>query len=370
MKLILTEEQKELASSVRRFLADTSPMTRVREIAESDASYDPVVWERMAGELGLAGLAIPEAHGGSGFGQTEVAVVMEELGAALTPTPFFASAVLAANALVRLGDEDATKELLPGIASGRTIATLALPDAAAVRAEASGDGDGYLLSGTAARVLYAMDADLILVTAALDDGRPGVPGVFRVGSDAPGLTRTPLTTLDLTTPQARLDFAGTPARLIGPANAGEALARTLDLASVALAAEQLGGLRRCLATIVEYAKLRVQFGRYVGSFQGVKHKLADMHCTLEQAESIVRYAAWTADEAPEELPIAAALAQSYVGPAYFQVAKDHLLLHGGIGFTWEHDAHLYYKRAKSAELLLGPPRRHRGLLADRLGLNG
>jgi alkylation response protein AidB-like acyl-CoA dehydrogenase len=364
MKLILTDEQRELAGSVRSFLAGTSPMARVREIAESDASYDRVVWARMAGELGLTGLAVPEACGGSGFGQAELAVVMEELGAALTPSPFFASAVLAANLLLRLGDEDAVKELLPGIASGATIATLALPDETTVRAEAAGGG-AYALTGVAARVLYAMDAELILVAAVLDGA---APGVFQVAPDAPGLTRTPLTTLDLTTPRARLDLTGTPARLIGPADAGEALDRTLDLASVALAAEQLGGLRRCLDTIVEYAKLRVQFGRYVGSFQGVKHRLADMHCTLEQAESIVRYAAWTADEAPGELPVAAALAQAYLGPAYFQVAKDHLLLHGGIGFTWEHDAHLYYKRAKSAELLLGPPRRHRRLLARRLGL--
>jgi acyl-CoA dehydrogenase len=369
MRLILSDEQKELAGSVRGFLAGTSPMARVRVIAESGTPYDRVVWERMAGELGLTGLAVPEAYGGSGFGQAELAVVMEELGAALTPSPFFASAVLAAGALLRLGDEDAAKELLPGIASGQVIATLALPDDTTVRAAASGDGT-WALHGVAARVLHAMDADLILVAAALDGAAPGELGVFQVAPDAPGLTRTPLTTLDLTTPQARLDLAGTPARLVGPANAGEALAHTLDLASVALAAEQLGGLRRCLDAIVEYAKLRVQFGRYIGSFQGVKHRLADMHCTLEQAESIVRYAAWTADEAPRELAVAAALAQSYLGPAYFQVAKDHLLLHGGIGFTWEHDAHLYYKRAKSAELLLGPPRLHRRLLADRLGLTG
>jgi len=127
-------------------------------------------------------------------------------------------------------------------------------------------------------------------------------------------------------------------------------------------------VRRCLDAIVEYAKLRVQFGRYIGSFQAVKHRLADMHCTVEQAESIVRYAAWAADESPEELPVAAAFAQSFLGPAYFQVAKDHLLLHGGIGFTWEHDAHLYYKRAKTDELLLGAPRHHRARLAERLGL--
>ncbi|WP_433336021.1 acyl-CoA dehydrogenase family protein [Spirillospora sp. CA-294931] len=355
MKLIRTDEQKDLAASVRALLAGTAPMARVREIAESDESHDAAVWTRLTGGMGLAGLAVPEDRGGSGAGHAEVAVVMEELGAALTPVPYLASAVLAANVL--LDAEETAEDLLPGVADGTTVATFAVPIAGDPRPEARGGA----LTGTAPRVLAGADAGLILVTAATDEGA----GLFAVDGAAPGLTRTPLTTLDLTRPQATLTFDATPARWIGPATAA---GRALDLAAVALAAEQLGGLRRCLDAIVGYAKLRVQFGRYVGSFQGVKHRLADMHCVLEQAESVVRYAAWTADESPDELPVAAALAQSYLGRAYFQVARDHLLLHGGIGFTWEHDAHLYYKRAKSAELLLGPPRHHRARLADRLGL--
>ncbi|MEO5873768.1 MAG: acyl-CoA dehydrogenase, partial [Streptosporangiaceae bacterium] len=243
--------------------------------------------------------------------------------------------------------------------AGTTVATLQLPAGTALSARKV-DG-GYELTGRAERVMFGAEAELVFVTGLLADR----PAVFAVSG---GFTPTPLTTLDLTRPQAHLDFAGTPARLVGPADAGDALARTLDQASVALAAEQLGGLRHCLDTIVEYAKLRVQFGRFIGSFQGVKHRLADMHCTLEQAQSIARYAAWAADEAPDELPVAAALCQSSVGPAFYQVAKDHLLLHGGIGFTWEHDAHLYFKRAKSDQLLLGAPRVHRALLAERLGL--
>ncbi|MEU5882344.1 acyl-CoA dehydrogenase family protein [Spirillospora sp. NPDC047279] len=358
MRLIPTDEQKDLAESVRSFLAGTSPMARVREIAESPDSYDPDVWRRLTGELDLAALAVPESHGGAGAGHAEVAVVMEELGAALTPAPYLASAVLAVNVLL----EAEAKDLLPDVAAGRTVATFAVP----VPGGPALTADGDLLNGAAPRVLNGADADLILVAANADGGL----GLFAVEPGAAGLTRTPLTTLDLTRPQATLTFDGTPARRVGPADATEAVSRALDLAAVALAAEQLGGLRHCLNTIVEYAKLRVQFGRYVGSFQGVKHKLADMHCTLEQAESIVRYAAWAADESPDELPLAAAFAQSYLGRAYFQVAKDHLLLHGGIGFTWEHDAHLYYKRAKSDELLLGPPRLHRARLAERLGLLG
>ncbi|XVQ08934.1 acyl-CoA dehydrogenase family protein [Spirillospora sp. CA-255316] len=372
MRLIRSEEQNELAASVRAFLADTAPMARVREIAESDEPYDRWVWQRLAGELGLAGLAVPEEHGGSGAGHAEVAVVMEELGAALTPSPYFASAVLAANVLLQAGDEEAAKGLLPGIASGGVVATFAVPvpgeETPGARAAAGG---GHELHGVAPHVLDGADADLILVAAVLADEAvdgDGPLGLFAVEAGASGVVRTPLTTLDLTRPQARVEFSGAPARRIGSGDAGEPVRRALDLAAVALAAEQLGGLRRCLDTIVEYAKLRVQFGRFVGSFQGVKHKLADMHCVLEQAESVVRYAAWAADESPEELPVAAATAQSYMGRAYFQVAKDHLLLHGGIGFTWEHDAHLYYKRAKSAQLLLGSPRHHRALLAERLGL--
>ena len=357
MRLIPTDEQRDLAASVRSFLAGTAPMARVREIAEAPEPYDARVWERMSGELGLPGLAIPEEYGGAGAGHGEVAMVMEELGAALTPSPFFASAVLAANVILRSGDVEAAKDYLPGIASGGTVATFAVPEPGG-RGVRAADG---ALHGTASHVVNGADADLILVAA--EDG-----GLYAVESDAEGLARTPLETLDLTRPQARLEFAGTPARRFGPADAGEAVQGALDLAAVALAAEQLGVLRHCLDTIVEYAKLRVQFGRFVGSFQGVKHKLADMHCTYEQAESIVRYAAWAADESPSDLPIAASLAQSYMGRASFQVAKDHLLLHGGIGFTWEHDAHFYYKRAKSAQLLLGSPRHHRAALAERLDL--
>ncbi|MGK5555505.1 acyl-CoA dehydrogenase family protein [Actinomadura kijaniata] len=362
MRLIPTEEQRDLAAAVRAFLADHAPMAEVRRVAESDAAYDARLWERLSGELGLAGLIVPEEYGGSGAGHADLAAALEELGAALTPSPLLAT-VLATGALLASGDGAAAKDLLPGIASGATVATFTAP--------APGDPcarlRGGALHGTAPRVLNGADAGLVVVAAATGEGDAPL-GLFAVEGDAAGLTRTPLDVLDLTRPQARLDFDGVPARRIGPEDAGEAVARALDLAAVALAAEQLGGMRRCLDAIVEYAKLRVQFGRYVGSFQGVKHRLADMHCVLEQAEAVARHAAWAADEAPGELPVAAAFAQSYLGRAYFRVARDHLLLHGGIGFTWEHDAHLYYKRAKGDELLLGAPRHHRARLAERLGL--
>jgi alkylation response protein AidB-like acyl-CoA dehydrogenase len=326
MKLVLTEEQRELRGAVRSFLASASPLPAVRQAVESEIGHDPEVYRRLNGELGLTGLIVPEECGGAGAGYAELAVVLEETGAALLPGPFLAT-TLAAILLTEVGD----KELLPAIAAGTMVATVAL------------DGD---------RALNGVGAEVILV---VDGAR------VRVVRDG---DRTPLTTLDPTRRQARVGLG--PGEEISSSEA--AVARARNLFAVAVAAEQLGVLRASLEAIVAYAKVRVTFGRLIGSYQGVKHKLADMHCTLEQAESIVRYAAWAADEAPGELPTAAALAQAYVGRACFEVARDSLLLHGGIGFTWEHNAHLYYKRAKADEVLLGPSRTHRARLADLLEL--
>ncbi|MEO3885554.1 acyl-CoA dehydrogenase family protein [Nonomuraea sp. B5E05] len=342
MKLVLSEEQQQLREAVRAFLRAASPLPKVRE------GYDPQVYARLNGELGLSGLIVPEEYGGAGAGMTELAVVLEETGAALLPGPFLATAFTTV-ALARVPD----KELLTGIAEGRVLAALAEPAGEAVLTY-----DGSAVRGTLAQVLSGMEAGVLVAPA------QGGEGVVLVAVDlaGPGVTRTPLETLDLTRGQARVELDGAPARVLGPRpDIG-------DLLCVALAAEQLGVMRAALDTIVAYAKVRVAFGRYIGSYQGVKHKLADMHGKLEQAESIVRYAAWAADESPDELPEAAALAQAYVGRACFEVARDHLLLHGGIGYTWEHDAHLFYKRAKADEVLLGPPRIHRARLAALLEL--
>jgi acyl-CoA dehydrogenase len=356
MKLVLTPEQRELRGAVRSFLGTASPLPRVREAVESAPGYEKSVYDRLNGELGLAGLAIPEEYGGSGATYGDLAVVLEETGAALLPGPFLAT-TFAAIALAPFGDS--AKDLLGGIASGATVATLA-PLSGAPAAVAAEKGGSWVLDGELPQVLNGAEAGVILVLARLHDDA----ALLAVDAAAEGVARTPLTTLDLTRRQARVSLDAAPARVIGGPSDAEPLRRTLDLVAVALAAEQLGVIRASLDAIVAYSKIRVAFGRFIGSYQGVKHKLADMHCKLEQAESIVRYAAWTADEAPDELPAAAALAQAYVGRACFEVARDHLLLHGGIGFTWEHDAHLYYKRAKADEVLLGPPRTHRARLAD------
>ncbi|HXM54224.1 MAG TPA: acyl-CoA dehydrogenase family protein [Candidatus Dormibacteraeota bacterium] len=371
MNLVLGEEQEELQATVRRFLADRSPMARVREAMASPAGHDPALWQRMAEDLGLPGLAVPDAFGGAGLGQVELSVVMEELGAALTPSPFLASAVLAADALLATDDDEAKRDLLPGIADGTTIATLAVaedgggwdPDAVRTRAELDDDGV-WALTGTKTLVPDGADADLLLVAARAGDEL----GLFAVAGNLSGLTRTTLAGLDPTRRLARLELAGTPARRLVCEDGAGALAHALDLAAVALAAEQLGGLQRCLDMSVDYAKARYQFGRPIGSFQAIKHLCADMHVAMELCRSAVRYAAWAADEAPDELPVAAALARSACSEAFFQVAADTIQVHGGIGFTWEHDAHLYYRRAKSSELLLGGRRQQRAALADRLAI--
>jgi alkylation response protein AidB-like acyl-CoA dehydrogenase len=229
---------------------------------------------------------------------------------------------------------------------------------------ARSDG-GWVLDGVKMFVLDGHVADLILVAAKAPKGL----SLFAVQSDAEGLTSTPLKTMDLTRKQARIELAGVPARLVGEEGAaGAGLAKTLDLAAVALAAEQVGGAQRVLDMSVEYAKTRIQFGRPIGSFQAIKHKCADMLLEVESAKSAAYYAGWAAADDSDELPVAASLAKSYCSEAYFHAAAENIQIHGGIGFTWEHDAHLYFKRAKSSELLFGDPAYHREILAQRIGI--
>jgi alkylation response protein AidB-like acyl-CoA dehydrogenase len=371
MNFAFSEEQEELRSSVRRFLEDKSPMTEVRRLMETSDGYDPAVWKQMGEQLGLQAIAIPEEYGGVGFGYVELTVIFEEMGAALLCAPYFSTVALAANALLSSGDESAKKDLLPGIAAGETIATLALTedtgrwDLDGITLAVTGKGGDWKLDGHKMFVIDGATANLILVA-----GRTGKGvSLFAVEGDAAGVTRTSLATMDQTRKQARIEFSGTPARLVGEdGGAGPALSRTLDLAAVALAAEQVGGAQRCLDMAVDYAKTRIQFGRPIGSFQAIKHKCADMLLEVESAKSAAYYAGWAAAEDSEELPVVASLAKSYCSEAYFHAAAENIQIHGGIGFTWEHDAHLYFKRAKSSELLLGDPSYHRELLAQRIGI--
>jgi alkylation response protein AidB-like acyl-CoA dehydrogenase len=384
MKLVVTEEQEELRTALRRFFADKSPSAEVRRLMGTAEGYDPAVWAQMAEQLGLQGLAIPEEYDGSGFGVRELAIVLEEMGRALVCAPYLSTVVLAATALLAAAGEDTKRELLPGIASGSTLATLAWTegerwDLASVAMTArpnalhyeqhpgdsggAGGSGGWILDGTKTYVLDGHIADLVLVAARTDAGL----SLFAVDGTAPGLARTALPVVDQTRKLTRLDFAAVPARLIR-AGAEAALARTLDVAAVGLAAEQLGGAQRTLEMTVEYAKVRKQFGRPIGSFQAIKHRCADMFVQVESSRSAVLQAAAAADEDPGQLPVAAALAKAFCSDAYFHTAGETIQIHGGIGFTWEHDAHLYFKRAKASQELFGPPAHHRGHLAQLVGI--
>src|SRR3954463_16296456 len=371
MNFAFTEEQEELRKTVRAFLEAKSPESAVREQMETESGFDPAVWSQMGEQMGLQGLHIPEEFGGSGYSYVELGIVLEEMGRALLAAPFFSSVVLAAITLLQSGDDAAKKTYLPGIASGETKATLAFTepsgkwDEAGITMQATKSGDGFTLTGTKMFVLDGHTANLILVAAKTDAG----VSLFRVDGDASGLTRTPLATMAQTRKQAKLEFSNTPATLIGTDGAGwSVLERVLDLAAVALAAEQVGGGQACLDMAVQYAKDRVQFGRPIGSFQAIKHKCADMLLEVESAKSAAYYAGWAASELNDELPSVASLAKAYCSEAFFHSAAENIQIHGGIGFTWEHPAHLYFKRAKSSELLFGDPTYHRELLAQRIGL--
>jgi alkylation response protein AidB-like acyl-CoA dehydrogenase len=369
MSMTFTAEQDELRRSVRRFLEQKSPPADVRRLMETDEGYDLAVWQQMAEQLGLQGMAVPEEYGGSGFGFVELVVVLEEMGRALLCAPYFSTVVLAAAALIESGDDTAQKDLLPGIADGSTIATLAWVetpirwDAETVATRATRTADGYTLDGTKTLVVDGHIASLLLVVAEADGG----PSLFAVEAGEPGLTRRRLESLDMTRKLARVELSGTPARLVAAeGDAARIVERTLRLAAVALAAEQVGAAQKCLEMSVDYAKLRVQFGRPIGSFQAIKHKCADMLLEVESARSAAYYAAWTAADASPELAVVAPLAKAYCSEAFANAAAETIQIHGGIGFTWEHDAHLYYRRAKSSEQFLGSPAEHRDELARRL----
>ncbi|MCV7257173.1 acyl-CoA dehydrogenase family protein [Mycobacterium shimoidei] len=365
-----TDEQDQLRRTVRTFLELKSPAHEVRRIMETPEGYDREVWRQMADQLGLQGLAIPEEFGGSGFGYPELGVVLEEAGRALLPGPFFGSVVLAGGALMCCDDDAAKSRYLHRIATGETIAALALTEqsgrwsADAVQTSARQDGARWIINGSKTFVLDGHVADLLLVVARTLTGI----SLFAV-DHTDGLTRRMLSTLDQTRRQARVDFVDTPAELIGAeGQAWHALSHTLDIAAACLALEQVGGAQWCLEIAVDHAKTRHQFGRPIGSFQAIRHKCADMMLEIECARGAAQYAVHTAAQHMDELPAAASLAKAYCSDVYTKAAAANIQIHGGIGFTWEHLAHMYFKRAKSSEHLLGDAAYHRGLLADRVGI--
>ncbi|MBE9373302.1 acyl-CoA dehydrogenase family protein [Saccharopolyspora sp. HNM0983] len=361
-----TDEQAELRTVTRRFLAERSPSGSVRRWMDSAQGHDPALWRQLTGQLGLAGVAVPERFGGAGGGPVELGIVLEEMGRALVPSPFFATAALAGQALTASGDG---ASWLPAVAAGSLTATLAVAEGsgswrpADIATVASPSGDGWSLSGTKMFVVDGDSAALLLVVARTDTG----PALFAVTGDT-GVQRTRLDALDPTRRLARIDLDGVPAVRIGSDDdAAPLLRQVLDLAVVALAAEQVGGAQACLRSAVDHAQVREQFGRPIGAFQAIKHRCADLLVEVEAARSAVAYAASVATD-PAERPVAAALAAAYCSRAYTHVAKENIQIHGGVGYTWEHDAHLHLKRAKSSELLFGAPTTHRARLADLVGI--
>jgi alkylation response protein AidB-like acyl-CoA dehydrogenase len=374
-----TEEQEELRSQARGFLAEFSSSEQVRRAMASELGYDPELWARISAELGWTAVVIPEEYGGLGLSHVELVALMEEMGASLLCAPFLSSVCLAGNALVLGGSEAQKREHLPGIADGSTIATVACmestgrPDASGIEAIARRDGGDFVLTGSKSFVLDGHAAGL-LVVAARRPGSSGEEGIslFVLPSDRPGLERRLLPTMDQTRKQAEVvlkEVRVPESALMGEEGEGwRILSGALDLAAVALAAEQVGGAQRCLDMSVAYAKERVQFGRPIGSFQAIKHKCADMMVEVESARSASYYAGWAASQGTTELPVAASLAKAFCSDAYFRCAAQSLQIHGGVGFTWEYDVHLYFKRAKSSEILFGSPDYHRERVARQIGL--
>jgi len=378
MNFALDADQLQLRDTARAFLAAHSGSAAVRSAMATERGYDAALWQRIAGELGWPAVIIPEAHGGLGLGQVELMVLMEAMGAALLCAPFFSTVCLGANALVTAGTDAQQAEWLPAIAAGTTTAALAHAepvgrwDADGITTTAHPDGSDVVLTGTKSYVVDGHTADLLLI-AARAPGTTGATGVrtFLVPATTRGIERRVLGTMDETRRLAEIHLDGVrvpqSAALGGDGAGWPALATTLHLATVALAAEQVGGAERCLDLAVGYAGERVQFGRPIGSFQAIKHKCADMLMRVEAARSAAYYAACTADDRAE-LATAASLAKAYCSDAYFQCAADSLQIHGGVGFTWEYDVHLYFKRAKSSESLLGDASYHRELVAQQLAL--
>lgn len=376
MDFAFSEEQEMLRSSARDFLAKECPPKVVRKLMEAPDAYDPALWKKVA-DLGWTALGIPEAYGGVGS-FLDLAVVLEEAGRALLPGPFFATMGLAVPAVVEAGTEAQKKEVLGAIAQGSARATLALTepsgrwDAASVMLSAKPSGGGWQLDGVKLFVPDAEAADYMVVAARTrGEGDDGI-SLFLVKGRPKGLTVNPLKTLDMTRRWSEVRFDGVILdgdSLMGTRdNAWPQLKRALDWATAALCAEMVGGAQKVLETSTEYAKTRQQFGKPIGIYQAVSHKLADMLVLSESSRSATYYAAWAVDADAPDRSLASSMAKAYVSDAYRKIAGDGIQVHGGIGFTWESDLHLYFKRAKASEVTLGDATYHRELVAQSLDL--
>jgi alkylation response protein AidB-like acyl-CoA dehydrogenase len=358
-----TDEQGQLRSTVRDFCAENFDEQTVRRLMESDPTYDPKVWARLGSELGVLGLSVPESDGGVGGTLVDQAVAVEELGASLACGPLFGTVYLAIPALVAASAGPARDELLAELIEGRRTAAFAVGDRAGAfdPAAVTVTAAGSALTGTAEWVVDAAAADDLLVAA---NGADGV-ALYYVDAAGPGVDRTSLVTVDLTRPQAIIRLSEAPARLVaGPDEAERVIGHALRVGSALLAVEQVGAAQHLLDLAVEYAKSRLQFGRPIGSFQAVKHRLADMLVDLEHARSTAYHAAWALTDGSDDPALAASIAQATCSAAFSRIAADTIQVLGGIGFTWEHQAHLYFKRATTDAALLGTAEQHRSRVAS------
>jgi alkylation response protein AidB-like acyl-CoA dehydrogenase len=379
MNFGFNEEQELLRSTARKFFDNECASDTVRKLMDGPEGMTPDLWKKIA-EQGWTGLIFADEHGGMGLGFVDLVVLMEEMGRAVVPGPFFSTVLLGGLAIREAGTEAQKKAWLPKIASGEARVTLAWMEPSAelgargITLQATAKGAGFTLDGTKLFVHDAHTADVIVVAARTSSGKDPEDGVslFLVPKGTPGLTVTLLPTMDQTRKLCEVGFANVSVgadALMGQAGAGWApLSRVLDCATVALCAEMCGGAQKVLEMTVEYAKIRQAFGRPIGSYQGVKHKAADMLVDVENSKSITYYAAWAMDEGVPEGPLAVSMAKAYVSDAYRRVAGAGIQLHGGIGFTWEHDLHLYFKRAKGSEFTFGDATWHRERVAQLVQL--
>jgi alkylation response protein AidB-like acyl-CoA dehydrogenase len=356
-----TDEQGQLRAAVRKFCSENYDEQSVRALMESDPPFDGKVWTRLGGELGVLGLSVPEADGGVGGTLVDQAVAVEELGASLACGPVFGTVFLSIPALVAAPAGPARDELLAELVEGRRTAAFVVADHAGALGDVAVTADGDALTGTVERVVDAGAADDLLVAARTPDGI----ALYAVDASAAGVERSSLVTLDLTRPQATVRLSAAQGRLVaGPQEAQRVIEHALHVGSALLAVEQVGAGQHLLDLTVDYAKSRLQFGRPIGSFQAVKHKLADLLVDLEHARSTAYHAVWALAHGSDDPALAVSIAQATCSAALINIATNTIQLHGGIGFTWEHQAHLYFKRATTDGALLGSAEQHRARVAE------
>ena len=363
--LLYSDVEDDLRASVRALVDKQAPWDAVLARTDTDEAVDTDLWKRLTGEIGVAGLAVPEDRGGAGATWREAAVVAEELGRAVAPVPYLGT-VVATALLLGTGPTDVTDELLAAVAAGERAAVLAVGGThgagSPVPVTVQRQGAGDLLAGTVTAVVDAVTADVLLVPV------DAAGGLAVVEADGDGVTRTTSESLDMTRRLTDITLDGAPARIVEGGDMGRDVDRALRIGAAILASEQLGLAERCLADTVEYLRTRHQFGRALASYQALKHRLADLWVAITQARATARYAARCAADDSPDLPVAAAVAQAHCSEVALLAAEEALQLHGGIGFTWEHPAHLFLKRARADALILGSADHHRTVLGDLVGL--